>query len=69
MSVPNDQSGIHDFQSQRPARGYVRRGKREVKCCFGEELYSQIRTEAIRRRWPMARMIRHLCEASIEGIE
>lgn len=69
MSIPLDPNGMHDVERQRPAKGYARRGKREVKCIFGEELYVQIRAEAVKRRWPMARTIRHLCEASIEGIE
>lgn len=36
---------------------------------FNHELYDQVRAEAISRGWTFGRMVRHLCEASIEGIE
>lgn len=49
--------------------GQLRCGHRRIQVTFGPELFESIRKEAATRDWPMSRMIRHLCEASIEGIE
>lgn len=35
---------------------------------FNKELFVDILAEARRRKWPFSRMVRHLCEASIDGI-
>lgn len=64
-----DLTGIGDYTTKRPARGYNRHGKKEVKVTLGTELFEQIRAEAYSRGWGVARMIRHLCEASVDGIE
>lgn len=32
-------------------------------------LHDQIMAEAVKRGWSFSRMVRHLCEASIDGIE
>ncbi len=51
------------------AKGSARdTGRRDTKIAFPEALFNQIRDEAIKRGWSFARMVRHLCEASIEGI-
>lgn len=44
---------------------------RSIEQCiwFNNELHEQIRAEAVQRGWTFSRMVRHLCEASIEGIE
>lgn len=50
------------------AKGY--RSDKGVEQCiyFNPELHEQIRQEAVRRGWTFSHMVRHLCEASIEGI-
>lgn len=40
-----------------------------IKIRFNEELFELVQTEALKREWSFSRMVRHLCEASIEGIE
>lgn len=35
---------------------------------FNEELFLDIMAEAKSRKWPFSRLVRHLCEASIDGI-
>lgn len=52
-----------------PAQGTRCRHGRLVSCYFNEELFLAIQKEAVARGWPLGRMIRHLCEASIEGVE
>lgn len=44
-------------------------GRYEIKITITKMLHSQLYKEAKARGWPMARLIVHLCEASIEGIE
>lgn len=41
------------------------------RCCvwFNAELHKHILKEAKSRKWTFSHMVRHLCEASIEGIE
>ncbi len=51
------------------AKGRRRGNRFLIYVGFSEGLFNQIRTEAARREWTMAHMVRHLCEASIEGIE
>lgn len=67
--APQGPTTIHDYTRAKPSRGYNRYGKKLVKVSFGTELFEQIRKEAAERGWGVARMVRHLCEASIEGIE
>lgn len=43
--------------------------RREVKIVFSIGLFDKILTEAKSREWSFGRMVRHLCEASIDGIE
>jgi hypothetical protein len=61
--------GVNDHERKIPARGYNRHGKKEVKVTLGVELFDALRIEAKGRGWGIARMIRHLCESSIDGIE
>lgn len=43
---------------------------RYTRCIrWSKSLHDQIDAEAIRRGWSFSRMVRHLCEASIDGIE
>ena len=51
------------------AKGQHRYHRRQVKISFTIELFEQISKEALRREWGFSHMVRHLCEASIEGIE
>lgn len=53
-------------QSWSPARLPTRR---HVSIEFATPLFEQILAEAKSRGWSFARMVRHLCEASIDGIE
>lgn len=55
-----------DYQAQGQR---IKGGRRAVVVAFPEPLLDQIRAEAIKRGWSVSRMVRHLCEASIEGIE
>ena len=50
-------------------KGQRRNGRPYIGVRFPETLMSQIILEAKRRQWSVAHTIRHLCEASIEGIE
>lgn len=60
---------IRDHCAAKPGAGYIARdGAVEIKVRFSVELFQQIHNEATVRGWPIARMVRHLCEASIEGI-
>ena len=65
----NNPADVYEYSASRPARGYTVHGKRAVKVTFGQALWDQISAEAKARGWPFARMVRFLCEASIEGIE
>ena len=47
----------------------IRNGKPCVTIRFTAELHKQINAEAQKRGWSFSQMVRHLCEASIEGIE
>lgn len=67
-----DPTSIKDFS--RPiayqAQGQrIKGGRRAIVVAFPEPLLDQVRAEAIKRGWSVSRMVRHLCEASIEGIE
>ncbi len=46
-----------------------RKSRARINLRLPVPLYNQILTEAAKREWSVSRMIRHLCEASIEGIE
>ncbi len=58
-----------DDRHKMQATGQVRHLRRHVKVSFTQELFDQIAAEALRREWGFSHMVRHLCEASIEGIE
>lgn len=65
---PAQRDQIADFSTWKPPK--LREGKRlSVTVVFPDGLYKQMLKEAIKRQWSMAHLIRHLCEASIEGIE
>ncbi len=67
--VAIDPNTIREHRYKRPTLCMDECGRRIVKVRLPDSLYEQILSEAIKRQWPVARMIRHLCEASIEGIE
>lgn len=51
------------------AKGHRRSGDNlEQTIWFNAELHAQIAGEALKRGWTFSHMVRHLCEASIEGI-
>lgn len=57
-------------RESRIAKGHLHvAGGIVVSVYFNAELFQQLRAEALARGWPMSRLIRHLCEASIGGIE
>lgn len=60
-----------EWEQSTTALGYRRKGHHgvEIACYFNEELFDQIKVEAVRRGWTLAHMVRHLCEASIDGIK
>jgi len=58
-----------DSKHKLQAKGQRRHDRRQVKVSFTEELFQQIMAEANRHEWGFSHMVRHLCEASIEGIE
>lgn len=61
---------LRQYTCHSPAQGYPRKGgKVGVQVTFTPELYKQVRAEAISRGWSISRMVNHLCEASIDGIE
>lgn len=49
--------------------GERRHGHVRIQTTYTPELFGQILNEANRRGWTFSAMVRHLCEASIEGIE
>ena len=49
--------------------GRIKKGRRSIEVKFPEYLFQQIQAEARQREWSFGHMVRHLCEASIEGIE
>lgn len=53
----------------RPGNGSLRRTGVTVNVWFNPDLFEAIRAEAERRGWTLNRMIRFLCEASIDGVE
>lgn len=58
-----------EYNKKSPAEGTKDFRQKRINVRFPEELWKQMRLEALSRGWGMQRMIRHLCEASIEGIE
>lgn len=70
---PPDPEAINDYEMRhsKQANGYLRKNsrRRNIEVGFPKPLLDQIVAEAVKRGWSVCRMIRHLCEASIEGIE
>lgn len=70
MNKPYVPTGVADMNwPSPPASGILRKGRYRYEILFGEALAKQIHDEATLRKWSFARMVRHLCEASISGIE
>jgi len=51
------------------AKGQYRNGKLAAWTTFPPALFNQIRDEAMKRGWSFNRMVVHLCDSSIDGIE
>ena len=66
-----DKNTIRDTEAPHPqVRGRRRNGRIVVSNIrFPDKLYHEIVAEAKKREWSFSHMVRHLCEASIEGIE
>lgn len=60
---------IQERASYQPIRGVSVGPHKRLPITFPEELFEQIKAEAEQRGWTFSHMVRHLCEASIEGIE
>jgi hypothetical protein len=60
---------IKDYNWSIKAVGRIKRGRRSIEIRFSEPLYAAILAEAKLREWSFSHMVRHLCEASINGIE
>ena len=70
MSIQATSDANYPYKRRyRDPKGESRHGKRRMQATFPVGLWKQIDDEAKQRGWPFARMIVHLCEASIEGIE
>lgn len=72
MTKPNQPDGsIYEYSSYKPKPfpGRVKGNRVVLTIYLDQPLLLQIKAEADRRGWAISRMIRHLCEASIEGIE
>ncbi len=68
VNRPIEEQGL-DSKHKMQATGQLRHKRRHVRVSFTQELFDQISKEALRREWGFSHMVRHLCEASIEGIE
>lgn len=62
-----------DIREERNESTFAKGTKRKTgviqSCWFNTELHEQIRLAAVKQGWTFAHMVRHLCEASIDGIE
>lgn len=67
--VKNRHDEVHQYTRKRPQKGYVRRGKRELKFVCTQALYDDLYNEAVKRNWPLARVIVFRLEATVDGIE
>lgn len=67
--TPQPSHTIHPMRWETKARGRRRNNRPAVEIRFTQGLFDQIKAEAIAREWSFNRMVNHLCEASIEGIE
>lgn len=65
-----DPDQVHEYKRYRgTSTPYMRYKKPKKMITFTVGLHKQIDDEARSRSWTFSRMVRHLCEASIEGIE
>lgn len=61
---------VYEYNRYKPLqKPSVRWGKYRRAIVFPTTLHDQIEAEAIKRGWSFGRMVRFLCDASIEGIE
>ncbi len=66
---PANPSEINDRMDRPRVGNHFNKGRRTVEIRWPEPLFKAILAEATLRGWSFSRMVRHLCEASIEGIE
>lgn len=73
VNRPMDTQGIQTMNIKSPkfyGTSWRRKsGRRVVEVRFTDTMFEKLRLEAAQRGWTIPAMIRHLCEASIEGIE
>lgn len=62
-------SEVNDMDCAPKVGQHFKKGRRAVEIRWPEPLFQAILSEATSRSWSFSRMVRHLCEASIEGIE
>lgn len=60
---------VREYKPSRPATGTIDHRRVRTSIRWTKSLHTQIKAEAKHRGWSFGRMVRHLCEASIEGIE
>jgi len=60
---------VEERARYRTPKGIALGSHKRMPITFTEELFNQIELEARQRGWTFSHMVRHLCEASIEGIE
>ncbi len=66
---PPHPTEINDMDLGPKVGNHFKKGRRCVEIRWPEPLFKAILAEATTRGWSFSRMVRHLCEASIEGIE
>lgn len=70
VNKPREPDGINELAFVPcAAKGTIREGRLRFEIAFSPKLADKIRTEATLRGWSFGRMVRHLCEAAIDGIE
>lgn len=57
------------YSRKKRAKGHRDNNKILIHVRFPRELFEEISKEAESRGWSFAKMVVHLCEASIDGIE
>ncbi len=69
VATPGDPHEIRHYPLRQNQQPTTHHGRVTRSVWFTEELGKQIYDEAKRRNISFAAMVRHLCEASIDGIE
>lgn len=70
VNRPLDYAMINEISVANPRVGTrIKKGRRTVEIRWPEPLFLAVKAEADKREWSFGHMVRHLCEASIDGIE